>query len=293
MIELSTRKLSVRRGSSRVLNDIDFRAHAGRFTALVGPNGSGKSTLLLTMARILPPASGSVRIDGRPVDTMATKQFARHVALLPQNPQSPDALTVRELVGHGRYPWRGRFGAMTANDLAQIDQSIQRCGMTDLSDRVVSRLSGGQRQRAWIAMTLAQDTPIIMLDEPTNFLDLAYQLEVLDLLRGLNRELGKTIIVVIHDLGLAARYADEIAVLDNGRILASGAHKDVLSPDLLSRVFRVDAFVDDGPQGVPLIVPLRSLAENAGADPGEHRPPRAVETLGLGSAGKATEGPVR
>jgi iron complex transport system ATP-binding protein len=213
----------------------------GRITVFVGPNGSGKSTLLKTLARQLSPETGSVVLDGRDIATLSAQQFACRLGILFQENTAPHDLTVEALVLHGRYPHRKLLESLTQEDHEVVEQALTMTGVADLRDHPVNQLSSGQKQLAWIAMLLAQAPQYMFLDEPTTFLDLAHQFDVMDLIGRLNRELGKTVVLIVHDLNLAARYADHIFALRDGRIVAAGAPADVLTVETLREVFDVEA----------------------------------------------------
>ncbi|MET0783126.1 MAG: ABC transporter ATP-binding protein, partial [Leifsonia flava] len=213
--------------SAPIIDGLSARIPTGRITAVIGANACGKSTLLRGMARLLVPSDGAVLLDGEAIAGMRTGDVARVVGLLPQSPLAPDSITVGDLVGRGRYPHQGWFRSWTDADAAAVDDALAVTGTADLVARRVSELSGGQRQRVWIAMALAQQTDILLLDEPTTFLDINYQIEVLDLLVELNRERGTTIVMVLHELGLASRYADHLIAMKDGAIVAEGEPADV------------------------------------------------------------------
>jgi iron complex transport system ATP-binding protein len=254
-MSLETRDLRLSYGSDPVIDDLRLRIASGRITALVGPNASGKSTLLRGLARLLRPATGAVLLDGRDIARIPTREVARRMAILPQDPETPDGLTVRQLVGQGRYPHRAPLRGWSPDDERAVDAALAATGMTQLAERPVDALSGGQRQHAWIAMTLAQQTEILLLDEPTTYLDLAHQVDVLDLLAELNRD-GRTIVMVLHDLNQAGRYADDIVAVRAGRIAAAGAPEEVVTEDRVREVFGVDVRVIEDPvTGGPLCVP--------------------------------------
>lgn len=253
---LEAKQLDIQYGERCILNHFSVAIQEGGVTALVGTNGSGKSTLLKTLARILKPDNGSVYIDGSVITTLSTAEIARKLAILPQSPDVPEGLTVRELVEQGRYPHAGALRMLKRQDHAAIDEALTLTSMTDYQHRSLETLSGGERQRAWIALALAQSTPILMLDEPTTFLDVRHQLEIMELVRLLNRERGMTIIVVLHDLNQAARYADRMIVLHKGRVAADGPPDQVLSVELLQEVFGILAnIVEDPATGRPAILP--------------------------------------
>ena len=231
-------RVSVRydRGQPVVIDEQSIAIPVGKITALIGPNGSGKSTLLKTLARQLAPETGQIVLDGRDIATLA-----RRVGILFQENVAPAGLTVEDLIYHGRYGHRRLFESFTAEDQAAVESALLLADIAHLRQRPVVQLSAGQRQLAWIAMALAQETQYLFLDEPTTFLDPAHQFEVMDLLRKLNRELGKTIVLVVHDLNLAARYSDRLFALREGRIIASGTPDEVLDSDTLRRVFDIEA----------------------------------------------------
>lgn len=255
---LHTTELNIGYGDTAIVNDLNLTVPTGQITALVGANGSGKSTILKTMARLMKPKSGGVLLDGQSIHSQSTKQVAKQLAILPQNPTAPDGLTVSELVAYGRFPHQKGFGTMTSEDKSIIQWSIEVTGMTDFYDRPVDQLSGGQRQRAWIAMALAQQTEILFLDEPTTFLDMAHQLEVLHLLHKLNKEEGRTIIMVVHDLNHASRYAHHIVAIKSGTVISEGTPQQVMTKDVLRKVFGIEAdIVPDPRTGVPLCLPYQ------------------------------------
>ncbi|MDF2491439.1 MAG: fepC [Microbacterium sp.] len=264
---LTARGLSAGYPGRRVIEDLDLEVAPGRVTALIGANACGKSTLLGVLARLHAPLGGTVELDGADVAGIPRRRFAQSVGLLPQHPTAPEGITVAELVSRGRYPHRGVFQRWSATDEERVDAAMATTGVAELADRPVGDLSGGQRQRVWIAMALAQDPDILLLDEPTTFLDLSHQLEVLDLLRSLNRTQGTTVVAVLHDLNLAARYADELVVMAAGRVVAHGAPTDVLTAEVVSRAFGLESIVIPDPlTGTPLIVPIPGGAHSS-ADP--------------------------
>jgi iron complex transport system ATP-binding protein len=228
----------------------------GQITALVGPNGSGKSTLLRGLARLLKPQRGVVLLEGTAIRAIATAELAKRLGILPQAPVAPEGLTVRELVAQGRYPHQSWFQQWRIEDETAVNRALAITGMGELAERPVDALSGGQRQRAWIAMTLAQETELLLLDEPTTFLDLAHQLEVLRLLERLNQEEGRTVVMVVHDLNHAARHAHHIIALHKGQIAAAGPPVEVINVEMLRLVFGVEAdIVNDPRTGAPLCLP--------------------------------------
>ncbi|MEU3460282.1 ABC transporter ATP-binding protein [Streptomyces sp. NPDC006733] len=254
--ELSTHGLDLRYGDRTVIGGLDLVLPGGAVTAIVGPNACGKSTLLRGLTRLLPPAAGSVALDGADIHRMPARALARRMGLLPQQPVTPDAITVEALVRLGRYPHQRLLSPWSATDQAAVERALARTGTTELRDQHVDQLSGGQRQRAWIALALAQDTELLLLDEPTTFLDLRHQLDVLDLVSDLHAESGRTVVMVLHDLGQAARYADHLVVLQDGRLAAAGPPSEVLDAALVKSVFDVDCQVIPDPEtGTPLVVP--------------------------------------
>ncbi|WP_436926896.1 ABC transporter ATP-binding protein [Halosimplex amylolyticum] len=240
-------------------------AAPGQVTALVGPNGSGKSTLLKGMADQLAPDAGSVLLDGSEVGSMDSKDLARRLGLLSQENVAPESITVEKLVSHGRYPHRGFFDGLTDEDRAAIDRAIDLAGVDHLRERDVGSLSGGQKQLVWIAMILAQETDVLLLDEPTTFLDMHHQLEVMEIIETLRAESEKTVVVVLHDLQQAARLADHVVALKDGAVQGRGQPEDVISEGMLADVFGIEATVTQSDLG-PQITPLRPLHDDAGVD---------------------------
>ncbi|SKB09398.1 ABC transporter ATP-binding protein [Aeromicrobium choanae] len=255
---LQARGLSAGYDGRPVLADLDVAIPDGCFTVLVGPNASGKSTLLRALARMLVPTSGEVLLDGRPIGEYGSKEVARILGLLPQTPVAPSGLEVVDLVGRGRFPHQTWLRQWTREDERAVDEALARAGVSDLRDRSIDELSGGQRQRVWIAMALAQQTSMLLLDEPTTYLDLSHQLEVLDLCRSLQQD-GSTVVAVLHDLNLAFRYADHLVVLSGGRIVAQGPPTEVVTAELVEDVFDVPCrLLPDPETGTPMIIPRSS-----------------------------------
>ena len=239
-----------------VVHDLDVAIPDGRITVIVGANACGKSTLLRGLARLLKPRRGSALLDGHSLHEMRSVDVARVLGLLPQTPVAPDGITVADLVGRGRYPHQGWFRQWSPDDDAAVAAALEATGTADLAARPLAELSGGQRQRVWIAMALAQQTDLLLLDEPTTYLDINHQVELLDLLTDLNRARGTTIVIVMHDLNLACRYADHVVVMKHGRIRAEGAPEDVVDADVVSDVFGLRCEVVPDPVcGTPMIVP--------------------------------------
>jgi ABC-type cobalamin/Fe3+-siderophores transport system ATPase subunit len=240
-----------------ILRQLDLGILPGQITALIGANGSGKSTLLRTLGQAIPPLGGSVLLDGKNIAATSRKRVSQVLSLLPQSPVSPDGLTVRELCEFGRHPHRGFLRRATDEDRDAVDRALDAAQLGAIAEQSLDTLSGGQRQRAWIAMALAQQTPIMLLDEPTTYLDIAHQVEVLELLRALNRDAGTTIVMVLHDLNQAAHYAHNVVAVADGGIHASGPPAEVFTPGLIRAVFGVSAVVVPHPvTGGPLCLPL-------------------------------------
>ncbi len=241
----------------QVAENLTVEIPAGDVTAIIGPNACGKSTLLRALSRLLTPKSGHVMLGGEDVRTLAPKDLARRLGLLPQSSVAPFGITVADLVGRGRFPHQRMLQQWSTEDEAAVQQAMAATGVTGLADRSVEELSGGQRQRVWIAMLLAQDTPVMLLDEPTTFLDIAHQLDVLELCRRLNNEEGRTMVLVLHDLNQAARFADHLIVMKDGALAASGAPSEVLTEGLLSEVFGLTSRVLADPVfGTPMVIPI-------------------------------------
>lgn len=244
-------------GKKTVAQGLNVSIPDGHFTAIIGPNGCGKSTLLRTLSRLMTPQSGSVYLDGEQIQRYASKEVARRIGLLAQNATTPGDITVQELVARGRYPHQPLFTRWRKEDDAAVTRAMQATGITDLANQSVDTLSGGQRQRAWIAMVLAQETAIMLLDEPTTWLDISHQIDLLELLSDLNRTQGYTLAAVLHDLNQACRYATHLIALRDGKIVAEGAPKAIVTPDLIERIYGMRCMIIDDPvAGTPLVVPL-------------------------------------
>lgn len=240
-----------------VIHALHLQIPPGRMTAIVGPNACGKSTLLRSMTRLLSPRSGQVLLDGEAVHRMPAKQLARRLGLLPQSPIAPEGITVADLVGRGRHPHQRALSRWSTDDDRAVAAALEVTKTLDLVDRAVDELSGGQRQRVWIAMALAQQTEVLLLDEPTTFLDVGHQVEVLDLLSDLNRTQGTTVVMVLHDLNMAARYSDHLIALAEGRLAAAGPPSEVLEPGLVKELFGMPSTVVIDPvSGKPLMIPI-------------------------------------
>ncbi|MEZ2391442.1 ABC transporter ATP-binding protein [bacterium RCC_150] len=257
MAQLNAEGLTLQYGQRPVVEGLSTRIPEGKVTMIVGANACGKSTLLRGLSRLLKPRLGAVTLDGKDIHRRSAREVARTLGLLPQHPIAPDGITVRELVGRGRYPHHRYFRGASEDDDAAVQRALETTTTLELADRNVDELSGGQRQRVWIAMALAQETEVLLLDEPTTFLDVAHQVEVLDLVTDLNRGRGTTVAIVMHDLNLAARYADHLIAMKAGAIVAEGPAGQVVTEDLVREVFGLDSRVVPDPlSGTPLILPI-------------------------------------
>ncbi|MFD5216465.1 ABC transporter ATP-binding protein [Streptomyces tendae] len=253
---LAARGITVGYGARSVIDGLDVAIPSGVITTIIGPNGCGKSTLLRTLSRLLRPTGGTVVLDGEDIAALKTREVAKKLGLLPQAPVAPEGLTVSDLVARGRHPHQSWLRQWSSDDADVVRRALAMTGVSDLADRPVDSLSGGQRQRVWISMTLAQGTDLLLLDEPTTYLDLAHAVDVLDLVDDLH-ESGRTVVMVLHDLNLATRYSDNLVVMREGAILAQGHPRDVITADLLHEAFGLRAKVIDDPVGDrPLIVPI-------------------------------------
>jgi iron complex transport system ATP-binding protein len=255
--QLSAAEVKLGYGERTIVEKLSIGIPPGKFTVIVGANACGKSTLLRGMARLLAPTAGGVYLDGRAIHQMSTREVATLLGVLPQTPVAPDGITVADLVGRGRYPHQGWFRQWTATDDAAVASALQATDTLELAQRSVDELSGGQRQRVWIAMALAQQTDILLLDEPTTFLDINHQVEVLDLLTDLVKTQGRTVVAVLHDLNLACRYADHIVAMQGGRLVVEGPPAEVMTPAAVKTVFGIDSEVVLDPiSHSPMIVPI-------------------------------------
>ncbi|MGE7988653.1 ABC transporter ATP-binding protein [Lysinibacillus fusiformis] len=253
---LLTKSLTLSYGDSNIIEDLNLSIPLNEITVLIGANGCGKSTLLRSIARLLKPKRGSVLLDGEDIFKLSTKQVAKNLSILPQSPVAPEGLTVLQLVKQGRFPYQSWRQQWTEKDEEIVLNALKATGTEQLQDRPVDELSGGQRQRAWIAMTLAQDTDIILLDEPTTYLDLTHQIEVLDLLFELNQLQKRTIIMVLHDINLACRYADHIITVRDRGVYRQGKPEEIMTTELVSHVFDLECQMTSDPIfGTPLCIP--------------------------------------
>lgn len=273
MEAIQTKELTLSYGDTNIINSLDLEIPKGEITVFIGGNGCGKSTLLRSVARLLKPKEGSILLDGKAISQMSTKDIAKEMAILPQSPEAPEGLTVLQLVKQGRYPYQNWLKQWSEEDEKAVIDSLKATNMIDFAERTVDSLSGGQRQRAWIAMTLAQDTDIILLDEPTTYLDMTHQIEILDLLFDLYEKENRTIVMVLHDLNLACRYAHNIVAIQDKGIYAQGKPEEVITCQLVRDVFRMEAQVTTDPLfGTPLCIPYgkgRCLLNNLGVENGK------------------------
>jgi len=256
MPALETKFLTLSYGSDLIIDQLNLAIPKEKITVLIGSNGCGKSTLLRSLARLLKPQSGSIILDGYEMTKLPTKEIAKKLAILPQGPTAPEGLTVLQLVKQGRYPYQNWLKQWSEEDEQMVYRALEATQMKSLAERPIDSLSGGQRQRAWIAMTLAQGTDTILLDEPTTYLDMSHQVEILDLLFGLNRTEKRTIVMVLHDLNLACRYADQIIAVQNKSIFAQGKPEDIVSKEMIRAVFGMECEIAVDPLfGTPLCIP--------------------------------------
>ncbi|KOO37112.1 ABC transporter ATP-binding protein [Priestia koreensis] len=256
MSALETNSLTLSYGETVIINELDLQIPKGEVSVFIGSNGCGKSTLLRSLARLLKPKQGSIILEGEKISSLPTKEIAKQLAILPQGPVAPEGLTVLQLVKQGRYPYQTWFRQWSEEDEEKVYEALAATRMLELADRPVDSLSGGQRQRAWIAMTLAQDTDVILLDEPTTYLDMTHQIEILDLLFELNEKENRTIVMVLHDLNLACRYAHNLVAIQNQQVYAQGKPEEVVTKALVKDVFEMDCEVSFDPIfGTPLCIP--------------------------------------
>ncbi|MGH3086618.1 MAG: ABC transporter ATP-binding protein [Rubrobacteraceae bacterium] len=256
MSKIRTDNLTLGYDSEDIIKELITEVPAGKITSVVGPNGCGKSTLLRSMARLMKPRGGAVFLDNEAIFKLPTREVAKRLGILPQSPEAPEGLTVRELAAQGRYPHQSWFQQWSKGDERAVEKAMETTGVLEMADRPLDTLSGGQRQRAWISMALAQETETLLLDEPTTFLDMAHQLEVLQLLERLNEEEGRTILMVLHDLNNASRYSDHVIALSEGKVHKAGPPSEVMTEELFREVFHVEAdIVIDPRSGIPLCIP--------------------------------------
>ncbi|MFN8540859.1 MAG: ABC transporter ATP-binding protein [Thermomicrobiales bacterium] len=258
---LRSESVTLTYGEAPVVRELSIPIPEGSITSIIGPNGCGKSTLLRALAHLMRPSGDAVYLDGQLIHHLPTREVAKRLGLLHQQTVPPNGLLVEDLVRRGRYPHQSFLQPPSRRDAEAVEKALELTGMTELRRRAVDQLSGGQRQRAWVGMALAQDTPVLLLDEPTTFLDIAAQIDLLDLVRVLNREEGRTVVMILHDLNLAARYANWLVAMKDGAIVAAGPPSAVISDALLRDVFAIEAnIVDDPRTGTPLVLPNRTLS---------------------------------
>ncbi len=264
---LAATGLSAGYGEDEILHGLDLAVPPGKITVIVGANACGKSTLLRSMSRLLSPREGQVLLDGKSIHRTPPRELARTLGLLPQSPIAPEGITVADLVSRGRHPHHSLFSRWTRRDDEAVDAALNATKTADLAERPVDELSGGQRQRVWIAMALAQQTEILLLDEPTTFLDISHQVEVLDLLTDLNHQRGTTVVMVLHDLNLAARYSDHLVAMTEGRVHVSGTPQEVLTEHNMRHVFGLESrIITDPTSGRPIMLPIGRHRMAAGGD---------------------------
>ncbi|EJN00005.1 ABC transporter ATP-binding protein [Phyllobacterium sp. YR531] len=253
---LTGANLALAYGKRLVCEELDIAIPTGGFTAIIGPNGCGKSTLLRALSRLLAPSNGQVLLDGKDIQSIPARDVAKRLGLLPQSAIAPAGITVSDLVSRGRYPHQTLLRQWSRADAEAVEQAMQATTISDLAERSIDELSGGQRQRVWVAMALAQDTPLLLLDEPTTFLDITHQIDLMDLFQDLNRNRGRTLVAVLHDLNQACRYATHLIAMREGRIIAEGTPREIVTAELVERVFDLSAMIIEDPvSGTPLVIP--------------------------------------
>lgn len=257
MTTLSAEHLSLSYGATQIIDNIDLEIPEGKISIIIGSNGCGKSTILRSLARLLMPQQGTIYLDGKSIHQQSSKEVAKKLAILPQAPEAPEDITVKELCYYGRHPHKGLFSRQTPEDHRIVERALSATKMTEFADRTLDALSGGQRQRAWISMALVQETDLLLLDEPTTYLDLAHQIEILELLRDLNETYGRTIVMVLHDLNQAAQYADHLISIKQGKIYKEGPPETVFTKKMIKDVFRLECCIIENPvDQTPLCIPI-------------------------------------
>ncbi|MEP7452760.1 ABC transporter ATP-binding protein [Phyllobacterium sp. SB3] len=260
---LTGSNLTLGYGKRMVCKELDIAIPSGGFTAIIGPNGCGKSTLLRALSRLLTPSGGQVLLDGKDVQNTPAREIAKRLGLLPQSAIAPAGITVSDLVSRGRYPHQTLLRQWSRADAEAVEKAMQATAISDLAERSVDELSGGQRQRVWVAMALAQDTPLLLLDEPTTFLDITHQIDLMDLFQDLNRNSGRTLVAVLHDLNQACRYATHLIAMREGRIIAKGAPSEIVTAELVASVFDLSAMIIEDPvSGTPLVIPRQRAGKS-------------------------------
>lgn len=254
--DFRARKLIAGYDNKMILNEIELKIPSNKISVIIGANGCGKSTLLKTLAKLIKPSSGEVTLDGKAISKIPPKQLARVLGILPQSPVVPEGITVADLIGRGRFPHQSLLSGWSKKDYDAVAEAMEIMKITEFANHDIDELSGGQRQRVWIAMALAQQTDILFLDEPTTFLDITYQVEILDLLTDLNRKYGTTIVMVLHDINLSARYADYIFALEKGKLVGEGKPSEIITSTLVKEIFGLNCTVINDPvSATPLVVP--------------------------------------
>ena len=257
--ELIVKELQTGYGEKTVIKELSLTIPSNKISVIIGANGCGKSTLLKTLSRLLKPKHGTILLDDKSINEYSSKNIARIIGLLPQSPVIPEGITVADLVSRGRYPYQKMFQGMTRADYKAVEEALELMGILDLADVSVDELSGGQRQRVWIAMSLAQDTDILLLDEPTTFLDIAYQVEILEKLTELNRKKGTTIVMILHDINLSAKYADYLIAMKKGAVVAAGTPTEIVTEEVMKEIYDLNCIVCEDPLcGAPYIIPRKN-----------------------------------
>ncbi|MFF2890223.1 ABC transporter ATP-binding protein [Paenibacillus sp. NPDC057967] len=264
MLALQALNIHLKYGNRTIIHQMSLSIEQGKIYTILGPNGSGKSTLIKALSRNLKPSSGTIELEGENVFSMKALEVAKRMALLHQKPQAPGDLSIRELVEHGRFPHRKFWSADASADNEKVDWALKQTRLTFMQDKKLQDLSGGEGQRAWLAMALAQSSKLLLLDEPTTFLDICHQLEMLELVKQLNREHGLTVVMILHDINQAAKYSDEIIVVHNGRLHSAGEPSHVITKDMLNEVFGVEAELKSGHQGQLIVEPIGIAEKNSG-----------------------------
>lgn len=257
--ELIVKELQTGYGEKTVIKELSLTIPSNKITVIIGANGCGKSTLLKTLSRLLKPKHGAILLDDKSINEYSSKNIAGIIGLLSQSPVIPEGITVADLVSRGRYPYQKMFQGMTRADYKAVEEALELMGILDLADVSVDELSGGQRQRVWIAMSLAQDTDILLLDEPTTFLDIAYQVEILEKLTELNRKKGTTIVMILHDINLSAKYADYLIAMKKGAVVAAGTPTEIVTEEVMKEIYDLNCIVCEDPLcGAPYIIPRKN-----------------------------------
>lgn len=264
-MEFIGKNLSVGYENKEIISDLNIEIPQGKFSVIIGPNGCGKSTLLKSLARLLKPQKGNILLDGKSIYEIPTLCLAKQIGLLPQSPLVPSGITVADLVARGRFPYQNFLGQLSKADYKAIADAMDAMGIRDLAECPIDSLSGGQRQRVWIALVLAQDTDILLLDEPTTYLDIAYQVEILDCIERLNRVKKTTVVAILHDINLSIRYADHIFAMKGGKLITEGSPRDIITPDLMREIYGLDCSIITDPETLdPYVIPRSSALSMVG-----------------------------